>query len=329
MDFELSEDQVALQEGVRQFCAGRFPMSIVRDLEAHAGVDRGRWRELADLGVFSLRRSVDDGGAGLGWADAVLVFEELGRALVPGPLVWTHLADDVPALADATCAGDVVVGGVDAADAARVVEHLDALDSLLVLDADGVRVVEPRALRNAATVATPLDPLTPVHVVSAEWPAGDRVLDEAGGRQLRLGGAALTAALLLGVSEAATDLAVAYAKERVQFDRPIGTFQALKHLMADMLVRTEVARGAVYAAGVTLDDPTVGSTDRAVAAAKVTAAEAAIRNAQTGIQVHGGMGYTWEVDAHLHLKRSYVLEQSFGDRGHWSERLADLVDAAV
>jgi len=99
--------------------------------------------------------------------------------------------------------------------------------------------------------------------------------------------------------------------------------------MADMLVRTEVARGAVYAAGVTLDDPEVGNVERAVAAAKITAADAAILNGQTSIQVHGGMGYTWEVDAHLHLKRAYVLEQSFGDRDQWCERMADLLDPTV
>src|SRR5689334_15125386 len=92
MDFELSDDQVALQDGVRSFLAGRFPIDVVRALEASGGVDRARWQELAHMGIFALRLSEADGGVGLGWADAVLVFEELGRALVPGPLVWTHLA---------------------------------------------------------------------------------------------------------------------------------------------------------------------------------------------------------------------------------------------
>ena len=115
----------------------------------------------------------------------------------------------------------------------------------------------------------------------------------------------------------------------MQFDKPIGTFQSLKHLMADMLVRVEVARGAVYAAGVTLDDPEVGSVERAVGAAKLTAAEAAVTNAASSVQIHGGMGYTWEVDAHLHLKRAYALEPLFGTREEWSERIADLLDALV
>ena len=133
--------------------------------------------------------------------------------------------------------------------------------------------------------------------------------------------------MALGVAEASTDLAVAYAKERQQFGRPIGAFQALKHLMADMFVRAELARGAVYAAGVTLDDPVVGSVERAAAAAKITAGEAAIGNGKTCVQVHGGMGYTWEVDAHLLLKRAYVLEAAFGGRDEWSDTLADLLAA--
>ncbi len=129
------------------------------------------------------------------------------------------------------------------------------------------------------------------------------------------------------MAEASTDLAVAFAKERQQFGRPIGAFQALKHLMADMFVRSELARGAVYAAGVTLDDPAVGSVERAAAAAKVTAGEAAIGNAKTCVQVHGGMGYTWEIDAHLLLKRAYVLEPAFGGRDDWADRMAGLLAA--
>ena len=92
MDFELSADQQALQEGVRKLCEGRFPMARVRALVDAGGVDRALWGELAEAGVFSLRLPERDGGVGLGHAEAVLVFEELGRALVPGPLAGTHLA---------------------------------------------------------------------------------------------------------------------------------------------------------------------------------------------------------------------------------------------
>src|SRR4029077_2593202 len=91
MDFELSDEQVALVEGVQSFCEGRFPIATVRGLADDGGVRRDLWQELGDLGLFSLRLSDADGGAELGWADAVLAFEQLGRSLVPGPLVWTHL----------------------------------------------------------------------------------------------------------------------------------------------------------------------------------------------------------------------------------------------
>ncbi len=323
MDLELSDDQVALQEGVRNFCGGRFPIAVVRGLAESGGVDRGRWHELAELGLFSLRAPEADGGAGLGWADTVLAFEELGRALVPGPLVWTHLLAD---LVDGAAAGSTVVGGVDRHDPSGIVEHPDALDLLVVLDDDGAWGVAPADLRLEA-VHTLLDPLTPVARLTGPLPHGDRLADAATVATWRTAGAALVAAQQLGVAEASIDLAVAYATERHQFGRPVGAFQALKHLMADMFVRSELARSAVYAAGVTLDDPEVGSVERAVASAKVTAGEAALGNAKTCIQVHGGMGYTWEVDAHLMLKRAYVLEASFGTRDDWADLLAHLVAA--
>lgn len=322
MDFELSDDQVALQEGVRSFLAGRLPIETVRGLEASGGVDRAVWSELAEMGIFALRLPEADGGVGMGWADAVLVFEELGRALVPGPLVWTHLA---AGLVEGAAGGTVIVGGIERDDFGRLVEHAPSLDVLLVIDDDGVWSVDPAGLE-LEPIENPLDSLTPVWRLTAALPQGERVLDADGATALRLQGAALVAALLLGIAEASTDLAVAFSRERVQFDRPIGTFQALKHLMADMLVRAEVARGGVYAAGVTLDDPIVGSIPRAVAAAKCTAGEAAIENTKTCVQVHGGMGYTWEIDAHLYLKRAYALDPCFGSRDAHAEAMADLLD---
>lgn len=320
MDFELSDDQVALTDGVRTFCAGRFPIDVVRAAEATGGVDRGRWTEAAELGVFSLRLPEADGGVGLGTADAVLAFEELGRALVPGPLVWTHLA---AGLIDGAADGTTLVTGLHRDDASRFVEHPDVVDVVLVEDGEGLWRVDRSAL-DLTPVAVPLDPLTPV-ARAAAIPQGELLVDRAGTDALLLVGAALTSALHLGISVAATELSVAFAKERVQFDRPIGQFQALKHIMADMLTRSEVARGAVYAAGVTVDDPVIGSVERAVGAARITAGEAAIENGKAAVQVHGGMGYTWEVDAHLLLKRAYALEPSFGDHDEWAERLADLV----
>jgi alkylation response protein AidB-like acyl-CoA dehydrogenase len=127
--------------------------------------------------------------------------------------------------------------------------------------------------------------------------------------------------MLLGHATATTDLAVSYAKDRHQFGRPIGSFQAIKHLVADMLARAEVSRAAVYAAGAFLDDPAVGDVDRAVAAARMLAGRAAIESAKTCIQVHGAMGLTWEASPHLFAKRAWTVATAFGS----IDAAADLV----
>ena len=310
MDLELTSDERDLQEGVRKLCEGRFPMDAVRGLEGSGGVDRARWGELAEAGVFTLRVPEADGGVGLGMREGVLVFEELGRALVPGPLVATSLAAGV---VDGEVVGSVERDGL-------VVESLASLDALVVRDDEGLWAVDPSAVEGEAVVQ-PLDPLTPVTRV-ASLPKGGQVGGPDEAARWRMEGAALTAALQLGSAEATLDAAVAYAKERTQFDRPIGTFQAVKHILADMLVRVEVARAAVWAAGATIDQPDVGDPARAASAAKVLADEAALANGKAAIQVHGGMGFTWEVDAHLHLKRAWVLATQFGSTEHHSEALA-------
>jgi len=319
VDFQPSSDQRALQEGIRSFCDGRVTFEALRELEEK--FDRGLWSELAEMGVFGLRLPEAKGGVGLGSADAVIVFAELGRRLVPGPLSWSHLlADRIDGVAD----GRVVVGGVDALDprgGPTVIEHLAALDVLVVLRADGVFRLDPRSLQSER-IATSLDPHTPVHYV-AELPRGEQIGDGEAARRLRLEGAALVAAQLLGVAEMSQELATEYAKRREQFGRPVGSFQAIKHLLADMYVRQELARAAVYAAGATLDQPEVGSALRAIAAAKIVAGEAALKNAKSCVQVHGGMGYTWEIPAHYYLKRAIVLENAFGTSEEYSEQMAE------
>jgi alkylation response protein AidB-like acyl-CoA dehydrogenase len=316
VDFELTPDQQDLRDGVRKLLAGRFPMSTVRGLEAAGGVDRALWGELAEAGVFGLRLDESAGGAGLGSPEAVLVFEELGRALVPGPLIGTHLA------AGLSAAGSVV-GVVERDGDPLIVDYLAALDTLLVLDAAGVWSVDPSTV-SATPVGHPLDPLTPLHRVHS-LPRGEPAADASVAALWRVEGAVLASAMLLGIASVATERGVAYAKERQQFDRPIGSFQAVKHMLADMLTREEVARAAVYAAGVTLDDPTVGDPARAASVAKLIAGDAALFNAKTCIQVHRGMGFTWEVDAHLYLKRAYVLETVCGGGDEQAERLAALL----
>ncbi len=327
MDFRVHADQEALQQGIRSFCEGRIAIDQLRELEEKDAFDRGLWNQLAEMGIFQLRLPETAGGLGLGCADAVLVFEELGRSLAPGPLVWSHLAAP---WVDGAGTGEVVVGGLDLIGAAPqpiLIEHWAHLDVLLLLRPEGVFRVDPKALE-ARPIATPLDPLTPVHHVES-LPPGERLAEAAVAHRLWLEGAALVSGQLLGIAEAALALALDYAKKREQFGRAIGSFQAIQHLCADMFVRQEVARAGAYAAGATLDHPEVGDLERAVGSGKITAGDAAMKNARACIQIHGGMGYTWEVPAHYFLKRTWVLESIFGTGDEHAARIAERVESGT
>lgn len=272
MDFQLTEEQRALKAGVRDLLEGRFDGAALR-AAADSGapsLDRGLWRELGDAGFFSLRVPEGDGGVGLGLPEAVLAFEEAGRALLPGPLVATSLAaGEVPGAAQGATVVTAPSGGL--------VPWLEAAD--VVLGEVGGAV----PLRS-------VDPLTPLHRVPGGADEGGVTAPEAD---------LLIAAEQLGSAGKTCEAAVRYARERTQFGQAIGAFQAVKHLCAQMLVRAEVARAAVYAASVTGDVTEF-------AGAKLLADEAAVRNARDCLQVHGGMGFTWEADVHLHLKRAWV-----------------------
>jgi alkylation response protein AidB-like acyl-CoA dehydrogenase len=326
VDFQPTEDQKALREGIRSFIEGQVPNERIAELEKTKGFDRALWGELAEMGVFALRLSEDEGGVELGYADAVLVFAELGRRLVPGPLVWSHLA---AGLIDGAATGETVVGGIDLCAGNPepiLIEHLDSLDALLVLRPDGIEKLDPKTL-NAQEVEIPFDPLTPLHHVES-LPAGEKIGDANACERMRLEGAALVSGQQLGLAEGALELANEYAKGREQFGRPIGGFQAVKHMLAEMFVKQEAARAGAYNAGATLDAPEVANVQRAVSSAKLVAGESAIRNARIGIQVHGGMGFTWEVLAHYYLKRAWVLETLFGDQDEHAEKISEILEAA-
>lgn len=242
-------------------------------------LDRDLWRELGAAGFFALRVPEEEGGVGLGLPEAVLVFEEAGRVLLPGPLVATHLAaGTVPGAAE----GDVVVTAV----AEGLVPWLDEADVVLG-DASG------------AVPVRSVDPLTPLHRVPGDGGATGRDGGPAGSAAALDAAVLLTAAEQVGSAGRTTDMAVSHARGREQFGQAIGGFQAIKHLCAGMLVRTELARAAVRAASLTVDPVEI-------AGAKLLADEAATANARDCLQVHGGMGFTWEADVHLHLKRAWV-----------------------
>ena len=316
MDLEPTDDQTSLRDELRRFLSARVDSDARRAMAEQPGaVDRGVWRELASMGVFGLPVAEDAGGVGLGWAEAAIVFEELGRAAVPGPVIATALAAAVGGLGiDGAIDGSTVVGMVEAGDP-LLIEHLDGLDVLVVLDGDGVVVAEPPS---GSAAPYPLDPLTPVTLVRGV-PSG-RPVDASGvAAELRAGSALLGAALQVGLGTAALELGTEYAKEREQFGRVIGSFQAVKHMLADGAVGLEIARAAVHAAAVARDE---GAEGHRVETARIVASRAAHTATEACIQVHGGMGYTWELDAHLFLKRVLVLDQAPGTP-------ADAVDAVA
>ncbi|MFJ6886700.1 acyl-CoA dehydrogenase family protein [Streptomyces californicus] len=322
MDFQLSDDQRALRSGMRDLLGAVFDRDRMRAaVEQGGALDRALWRELGAAGFFALRLPEEDGGVGLGLSEAVLLFEEAGRALLPGPLVATHLA---AGRVKGAAEGAAVV---TAADGDRPVAHLAEADAVLA----GGGPLDGEALRAFVAAARPvrsMDPLTPLHLPPPEPVAGgpgrvafapgraagpvgsgpERVAGHSASApgcapayagRLRYEAALLSAAEQLGSAARTTEMAVQHARERQQFGAPIGSFQAVKHLCADMLARTEPARAAVYAAAVT-GDPLE------IAAAKLLADEAAVRNARDCLQIHGGMGFTWEADVHLHLKRAWL-----------------------
>ena len=311
MDFHLDDDQRALQETVSRFCENRWPLDGLAERPADA-FDAGAWSEYVELGLPGLLSSASTGGLGLGCIEAAIVFEQLGRHLTPGPILWSTLAGVV--LED-VASGDVIATGIDARDRGpHTVEHLRASGVVLVLGRDGVRKIPVDAIDCDAAEA-PLDPLTPTTLVPT-LPEGEAVGDEADVARLAAIGTALAAALQLGAAQSALEVAVSYSLEREQFGVPIGSFQALKHIMADMYVRIGLARSATYAAAAVLDDPAVGHAERSLAGAKLLAGEAAVENGKAAVQILGGMGFTWEMAPHFFLKRGLALDYAFGTPKH-------------
>ncbi|MFB1044624.1 acyl-CoA dehydrogenase family protein [Streptomyces chrestomyceticus] len=314
MDLRPTAEQRALQAGTRELLTRCFGRDRLREAVEAPALDRALWRELGAAGLFALRLPEAEGGVGLGLPDAVLVFEEAGRALLPGPLVAGELlAGVVPGVAT----GERVVGLCDAGRGGEVLwEHPGDCDELILLE-DGADA-HGSAFWNAPDwpVLEPvrsIDPLTPLARVTSYPRRALRSLDVP---LLRREAALLTAALQLGSAARTVEMAVEHARRREQFGVRIGSFQAVKHLCAEMLIRVEMARSAVYAASLTEQSlPVVG--------AKLLADEAAVRNARDCLQVHGGMGFTWEADVHLHLKRAWLRVEQWQSGGKAEEALAE------
>jgi alkylation response protein AidB-like acyl-CoA dehydrogenase len=324
MRFVLSDDQTALAAGMRALCAGRFALDRLRNSESKLRTfDPAEWAELGRAGAFAIRSSEEHGGLGLGMVESVVVFEELGRALVPGPLVAQALSAGI---IDGAIDGTSVVGSVRRPPSGfpAVIPHLGALSSLVVVGEDGLSVVDPSSL-DAKPAARALDPLTPIWVVEGELPVGEPLGGAGAAEGWSYGENLLSAALCVGIAAATLEMAVAYSKDREQFGRPVGSFQAIKHICADMLVRSELARVAVQAAAVVADDPETGDPIRSAAGATLLGIEAAVENSRKCIQVHGGVGFTWELPVHLYLMRARVLEAVCRAGGDLANTVAERV----
>jgi alkylation response protein AidB-like acyl-CoA dehydrogenase len=334
VDFELSPDQQALRDAAAGLLAGRSPMVVVRSAVDRGGEpDAALWGAMVDQGWCGLAVPEKLGGVGMGWVEAAIVLEQVGAHLAPAPVLSQMVALD--ALADSAWGPPLLAGEVVAACAARLDEpcvHAPAADVVVVPDADRLVAVDLRERRPAAEPA--MDVTRPLG-----WLRADALVDAP---RLHVGGAAeiarhmdvgavAYAAELLGLAQRALDLAVAYAKDRIQFGRPIGSFQAVKHRCADMLVDVEGMRSAVYWAAWTAGNVDATGAERAIAAstAKAWCSDAASRVLASALQVHGGIGFTWAHDLHLYLKRAHLDAVAFGDATHHRARLARLLRARV
>ena len=348
MHFAFTDQQLEFRDAVRQVLAKECTTDDVRAAYDAPSARTARWSTLADLGVTGLTVPEAHGGFGLGLVDLVPLLEEAGRVALPEPLTATT-GIAAPLLADLGSAGPdprvagwlaaIASGGLTAAvaDADRPgapVAGADGAD-LLVLVAPGHDGPELHGLEasQCPVAAVPsLDPTrrlgTPewrpsVATLLASGPAATAVLARTADRA-----AVVTGAELLGLADAMVASTAAYAKDRQQFGKPIGSFQAVKHLLADAQVALEFARPVVYGAAWALDEG-VADASRAASVAKAYASEAALEAARVSLQVHGAIGYTWECDLHLFLKRSWALAEAWGSAGdHRARLLALLLDGS-
>jgi alkylation response protein AidB-like acyl-CoA dehydrogenase len=314
MRFGFTSDQRELAGAVREILSSELTPEV-RASGADASGRRGPvWKALSEAGVFGLLVPEEHGGLGLSELDSVLVLEALGLAAAPGPIAETAFVC-APLLADRPGFADGAVAAV-AAETGGYLPDADVADVLVVVEGEQARVSDAGGeLTRQSTV----DPSRPLFTLPA---ASGEPLD--GGAALRDRAVLASAAQLVGASRHLLDAAVEYAKTRKQFGREIGSFQALKHQLADLMLAVEFARPLVYRAAYSLAEgkPTAS---RDVSAAKVNAAQAGEHAARTAIQVHGAIGYTDELDLQYWLKRVWWLVPSWGDAIHHRARVASAV----
>ncbi len=363
MFFALTDEQRALQDTVRSFLRNRFGLDQVRavydDLEGDADPS-ALWESVGEQGWLAVCVPEEYDGLGLGLLDATVIARCWGAGAVPGPYLPTLMAaeairlggsaDQQAKLLPQVAAGELKLalavrraGGAWSADGVGVmatggtltgtaaqVDAANVADLLVVAAADGpdvgLYVVDPADPGVTLETQTPLDRTTRLSTVTLESAAGER-LEASSAAVLEAvleRATVLTAADLVGVAREALTRTVAYDKERVQFGVPVGSFQAIKHALADLHVAITMAEHGVLYAAHALDE---GRPDASVAVsvAKVKASDVARDATAAMIQYHGGIGYTWEHDAHFFFKRAKRGEYAFGDASAHRERIARLV----
>jgi alkylation response protein AidB-like acyl-CoA dehydrogenase len=325
VDLLPSPEQEEIISSAAAFLADALPPQRTRQLiNEPSNVDAKAWLAAAELGWFALGLPTDLGGVGCGLADEVLLFREIGRSLAGGPFLATTLAARVATLGgDAQLGREIGAGrrvgfGVlepdstlDPAGLAGTVYVVDGHDTDLVLVATRERagLFAPADLGDLVALEC-IDPTARLARATTRG-AAPLVAVGADVDPVGLRGSVLVAAQLTGIAEATAVLSAEHAKNRVQFGRPIGVNQAVKHPCADMAVRAELAWAQV-AVGALATDEARADAELQGLSAFVVAADAAERNAAATVQVLGGMGFTFEHDANLYVKRAFLLTQLFG-----------------
>ncbi|MET0912546.1 MAG: acyl-CoA dehydrogenase family protein, partial [Acidimicrobiales bacterium] len=346
MSIALTDDHKALADTASELLAKRDARGAARALlEAETEERPAFWDEVAGVGWLGLHLSEDHGGSGFGLSELVVVVEEMGRAIAPGPFVPTVIASAViaaaapdeaqkrllPGLADGSVAGAVALGGevtvsADAASgSAGVVLGGGLADLYLVPVGDDVALVERSADGVSVEVPANLDPARRSARVSFDGAACE-VLPDARRALVDLSRLLLSAEAV-GVARECTEQAAEYAKVREQFGRPIAMYQAVKHHCANMAVSAELATCLVWDAARAAESGG-GESSLAAAMAATVALPAADECANLNIQVHGGIGFTWEHDAHLYLRRATAL-YSLLDVEAAAAEVVDLTRAGV
>jgi alkylation response protein AidB-like acyl-CoA dehydrogenase len=325
VDLLPSPEQEEIIASAAAFLATALPTTRTRELIHEPSiVDAKAWPAAAELGWLALGLPSDLGGVGCGLADEVLLFREIGRSLAGGPFLSTTLGARVAAFGGKPELGrEISTGrrvGMGVLGPGSTFDERGIVGTMHVVDGDDTDLVLVATYEQAGLFALSdlgdlvgLECIDPTARLARATPSGAAplVAVEAEVDQVGLRGTALVAAQLTGIAEATAALSAEHAKNRFQFGRPIGVNQAVKHPCADMAVRAELAWAQTAVAALTVDEGRADAELQCLCAL-VVAADAGERNAGATVQVLGGMGFTFEHDANLYVKRAFVLAQVLG-----------------